>query len=74
MSQKMFLTVLAFATPTPTVMADEAIFLTPPLYREEVRTTAAVRPATDLTTTPSLTPANRNNSRIVTEAIEMPIR
>lgn len=74
MTRELFLTVLAFATATGTVMADEAIFLTPPLYREQARTTAAVRPASELTTTPSLTPAARKNARIAAEVAEMPAR
>lgn len=67
------LTVLAFVALTGAVMADERIFLTPPLYRELARTTAAVRPASELTTTPSLTPATRQNSRIVAEATDTSI-
>nr|WP_238184640.1 hypothetical protein [Methylobacterium trifolii] len=46
---------LAFATVIGTAMADERTNLTPPLYREQARATANVRPISDLTTTPSLT-------------------
>ncbi|GJD37406.1 hypothetical protein [Methylobacterium aerolatum] len=35
-----------------TAAADERIDLTPPLYREQARPTAAIRPASELTTTP----------------------
>ena len=41
-----------------TALADETIALTPPLYREQARPTAAVRPASELTTTPRLVPAS----------------
>ena len=74
LARKLFLTVLAFATLTGTAMAGEPMFHTPPLYREQARTTAAVRPASELTTTPSLTPATGKNSRIVAEVIDMPAR
>ncbi|MGH1574159.1 hypothetical protein ACRAWG_30365 [Methylobacterium sp. P31] len=40
-----------------TALADETITLTPPLYREQARTTAATRPASELATTPRLVPA-----------------
>ncbi len=37
-------------------LADETISLTPPLYRAQARSTAALRPASELTTTPRLVP------------------
>jgi hypothetical protein len=36
---------------TGAALADEALTLTPPLYREQARTTAATRPASELVTT-----------------------
>ena len=36
------------------VRADERSYVTPPLYREQARVTATVRPASELTTTPSI--------------------
>ncbi len=48
--------------------ADERINLTPTLYREQARATAAVRPASELTTTPRLVPAARATPRTVAEA------
>jgi hypothetical protein len=62
------LTVLASATLTGTVMADDRLNLTPPLYREQARATAAVRPASELTTTPSVTPRAPTTPRVVAEA------
>lgn len=49
---------LAFASLAGTAVADERTNLTPPLYREQARATASVRPVSDLTTTPSLTKAS----------------
>ncbi|MHB2208273.1 hypothetical protein [Methylobacterium sp. CM6257] len=40
-----------------TVMADERINITPPLYREQARSTATVRSVSELATTPRLVPA-----------------
>lgn len=51
------LATLASATLTGSVLADDRTYLTPPLYREQARATAAIRPASELTTTPSLTAA-----------------
>ncbi|WP_318784262.1 hypothetical protein [Methylobacterium flocculans] len=48
------LTALAAATLTGAVQADERTYLTPPLYREQARVTATVRPASELITTPSV--------------------
>ena len=49
--------------------ADESIALTPPLYREQARPTAAVRPATELATTPRLVPASPASRRGVATAV-----
>jgi hypothetical protein len=40
-----------------TALANERIDITPPLYRAQARTTAAVHPASELTTTPRVVPA-----------------
>ncbi|MGH1589645.1 hypothetical protein ACRBEV_16380 [Methylobacterium phyllosphaerae] len=52
-----------------TALADEAVTLTPPLYREQARPTAAVRPASELTTTPRLVPASPATPRVVATAV-----
>ena len=62
------LAVLAAATMAGCAMADERIDLTPTLYRDQARATAAVRPASELTTTPRLVPAAPAAARIVAEA------
>ncbi|MBE7203579.1 MAG: hypothetical protein INR70_38085 [Parafilimonas terrae] len=49
--------------------ADEAIHLTPPLYREQARATATVRPASELATTPRLVPNAPASRRIVATAV-----
>lgn len=49
-------------------MADERINLTPPLYREQARATSAVRPASELTTTPNLTAATPATRQVVANA------
>ncbi|MGU3663281.1 hypothetical protein ACLBX9_03675 [Methylobacterium sp. A49B] len=49
--------------------ADEAIHLTPPLYREQARATATVRPASELATTPRLVPTAPASPRIVATAV-----
>ena len=47
------LAVLASATfTTGAAMAGEALYLTPPLFREQARETQQVRSVSDLTTTP----------------------
>lgn len=48
---------LALATLSGAAIADERTNLTPPLYRDQARATASVRPVSELTTTPSLTQA-----------------
>ena len=62
------LAVLASATLTGTVMADDRISITPPLYREQARATASIRPASELTTTPSVTARIPVAPRVVAEA------
>jgi hypothetical protein len=48
--------------------ADDRINVTPPIYREQARTTAAVHPASELTTTPSLVPPAGAPRPVVAEA------
>ncbi|WP_200927311.1 MULTISPECIES: hypothetical protein [unclassified Methylobacterium] len=62
------LAALASVTLAGTAMADERITVTPTLYREQARVTAAVRPASELTTTPSLTPRAPTARRVVADA------
>ncbi|WP_267427068.1 hypothetical protein [Methylobacterium sp. GC_Met_2] len=64
--------VASVAAATTGALADEALTLTPPLYRDQARTTAAARPASELATTPRLVPATPAAKRIVAAA--MPIR
>ena len=49
--QLLALAALTSAATLGTAVADDRLHLTPPLYREHARTTAAVRPASELTTT-----------------------
>ena len=60
------LAIAVFASPA---LADDRINLTPTLYRDQARTTASVRPASELTTTPRLVPAAPIKTRVVTEAV-----
>lgn len=62
------LAALASITLMGTAMADDRINITPTLYREQARATAAVRPASELTTTPSLTLRAPTARRVVAEA------
>ncbi|GEP07014.1 hypothetical protein [Methylobacterium oxalidis] len=62
------LAVVASATLTGTAMAGDRIDVTPTLYREQARATAAVRPASELTTTPSLVAHAPAAPRVVAEA------
>ncbi|GJD40089.1 hypothetical protein [Methylobacterium bullatum] len=62
------LAALATATLVGTAIANERINVTPTLYREQARVTASVRPASELTTTPSLTPRAPANRRLVADA------
>ncbi|WP_449410392.1 hypothetical protein [Methylobacterium komagatae] len=59
---------LAVAPSLNSAYADERIDITPPLYRVEARETAHIRPAADLTTTPTLVPAALEAPRRVVEA------
>ncbi|MBA9068434.1 hypothetical protein FHR71_002175 [Methylobacterium sp. RAS18] len=49
-------------------MADESVHLTPPLFREQARATASVRPASELTTTPHITAMAPASRKIVADA------
>lgn len=63
--------VLAALIAAPTsgaALADEALTLTPPLYREQARSTAATRPVSELATTPRLVPAAPVAKRVVATA------
>ncbi|WP_336492532.1 hypothetical protein [Methylobacterium nigriterrae] len=72
--RSLVLAALTAATLAGTAMADDRIHLTPPLYREQARATAAVRPASELTTTPSLVAAGPTTPRVVAEAAAVPAR
>jgi len=60
---------LAAAPMIGTALADETIALTPPIYREQARPTASVRPASELSTTPRLVPASPASRRVVAAAV-----
>ncbi|WP_336492834.1 hypothetical protein [Methylobacterium nigriterrae] len=62
------LAVVAAATLAGIAKADDRIHVTPTLYREQARATAAVRPASELTTTPSLIARAPEAPRVVAEA------
>ncbi|MGH1571065.1 hypothetical protein ACRAWG_10675 [Methylobacterium sp. P31] len=51
------LAALAVVPTIGSVMADERINITPPIYREQAHATAAVRSVSELATTPRLVPA-----------------
>ncbi|MGX5776927.1 hypothetical protein [Methylorubrum zatmanii] len=72
--QILALAALTSVTVAGSAIADERIHLTPPLFREQARVTAAVRPASELTTTPQLTVAALPNRKVVAEAAMMPAR
>jgi hypothetical protein len=55
--QLLALAALATAATAGAATADDRINLTPPLFREQARSTAAVRPASELTTTLRPVPA-----------------
>lgn len=59
---------LAVVPAVNSALADERINITPPLYRVEARSTAIVRPAPELTTTPSLVPVVPEAPRRLVEA------
>jgi hypothetical protein len=60
---------LASSATLGTALADERINLTPPLFREQARSTAAIRPASELTTTLRLVPAAPAKPRIIAETV-----
>lgn len=62
--------VLASATFASTVaIAGEAIYLTPPLFREQARATQQVRSVSDLTTTPQ--PVAATKPAVVSRAMQV---
>ncbi|GEP07007.1 hypothetical protein [Methylobacterium oxalidis] len=63
------LAALASVTLAGTALAGDRIDVTPTLYREQARATAAVRPAAELTTTPSLTARAPATPRVVAEVV-----
>lgn len=71
-SRTLVLAALIAASTTGAALADEALTLMPPLYREQARSTAATRPASELVTTPRLVPAAPAANRVVATAA--PIR
>ncbi|WP_336491594.1 hypothetical protein [Methylobacterium nigriterrae] len=68
------LAALASAILAGTAMADDRLNVTPTLYREQARATAAVRPASELTTTPALTARAPTTRRVVAEAVDTSAR
>lgn len=66
--QLLSLVTLASVTMANSAMADESIHVTPPLFREQARATASVRPASELTTTPHLTPVAPAGRKFVADA------
>ncbi len=62
------LATLAIVPALGSAVADERIDFIPPLYREQARPTATIRPASELTTTPSLVRAAPQAPRRVSEA------
>ena len=69
----LILAALIAAPSAGAALADEAFTLTPPLYREQARSTAATRPASELATIPRLVPAAAPASRRVV-ATALPTR
>lgn len=67
------LTVLAVAAFGP-AQAEDRVDLTPPLYREQARATASVRPAAEIGTTPRLVPSEPESPRAVIEAAAVQAR
>ncbi|GJE09119.1 MULTISPECIES: hypothetical protein [Methylobacterium] len=63
------LLVIAAGSMIGPALADEAVHLTPPLYREQARPTASVRPASELVTTPRLVPTAAESRRVVATAV-----
>lgn len=64
-----FLAAVAAGSLIGTAQADETISLTPPLYRAQARATAALRPASELTTTPRPVPTAPATPRVVATAV-----
>ncbi len=62
------LSILAIVPALGSATAGERIDFTPPLYREQARPTAAVRPASEMTTTPSLVRVSQEAPRRIVEA------
>ena len=62
------LATFAAVTFVGSALADDRINLTPTLYRDQARATAAMRPASELTTTPRLVPATTATRRVIAEA------
>ncbi|MCJ2136364.1 hypothetical protein MKK69_20310 [Methylobacterium sp. J-026] len=69
MTVRTFILAALVAIPmTGAALADDTVTLTPPLYREQARAIATVRPASELATTPRLVPASPAAPRIVAAA------
>lgn len=69
-ARTLLLAALAVATLAAPAAAEDRTFLTPPLYRDQARVTATVRPASELTTVPSTTPRAAPARRVVAAAVE----
>ncbi|KQP73700.1 MULTISPECIES: hypothetical protein [unclassified Methylobacterium] len=68
------LSALASLTLITTALADDRTYLTPPLYREQARATATVRPASELITTPFITPRAPATRQLVAKTAEASVR
>ncbi|BAU89662.1 hypothetical protein MPPM_1057 [Methylorubrum populi] len=68
------LTFLATVTVAGSAVADEAVNVTPPLFREQARATASVRRASELTTTPHVTVAAPATRKVVADAAAVSAR
>jgi predicted anti-sigma-YlaC factor YlaD len=66
--RRLVLSALAIVAVAGSAAAGERVDVTPTLYREQARATAAVRPASELSTTPRLVPAAPADRRVVAEA------
>jgi len=64
------LAALVASTFAGSAMAEDRTFLTPPLYREQARVTATVRPAAELTTVPNAISRAPEGRRVLAEAGE----
>jgi hypothetical protein len=65
--QLLALAALAATATAGAATAEDRINLTPPLFREQARATAAVRPASELTTTQRPVPAAPAQPSVVVE-------